>query len=180
MVLLDKIVAYYGITYNFNEAGFILPDGSLLDFSGRHLSDDYVQRFLDKKWVLTDINKVDTFLGKKNVNHNDIERFYPEFSGNFPHYSFMWEYKAIRKAGRDGFQLCRPPTDEQETALFRYITTFGPPMIIEYIDAFDHETEYSNIAKSRAELVDILVDSSYLYYNPTDARKVTEPSKPRY
>jgi hypothetical protein len=26
----------FGITYNLKEAGYVLPDGSMLDFSGRH------------------------------------------------------------------------------------------------------------------------------------------------
>ena len=36
MGFTEKAVKHFGLTVDFREAGFILPDGKMLDFSGRH------------------------------------------------------------------------------------------------------------------------------------------------
>lgn len=37
MTLTDALIRFFGITNNPKECGYILPDGRMLDFSGRHI-----------------------------------------------------------------------------------------------------------------------------------------------
>ena len=37
MTLTDALIRFYGITTSYKECGYILPDGRMLDFSGRHI-----------------------------------------------------------------------------------------------------------------------------------------------
>ena len=68
---LQSAKQYHGITRNISEAGYALPDGSLLDFSGRHqMQDSYEMR--GGSWVPKD-GKKDWQAGSRNVDHREIQ-----------------------------------------------------------------------------------------------------------
>jgi hypothetical protein len=49
--LLDDAIEYFGTTYDFNEAGYILPDGKLLDLSEKKRGAEGGQRTEDHRAV---------------------------------------------------------------------------------------------------------------------------------
>jgi len=63
--LVQKAVNHFGVTDNPREAGYILPDGRLLDFSGRH----YAVGYKDKKPIE---GKPDYLANQRNVDHREV------------------------------------------------------------------------------------------------------------
>lgn len=54
----QDLITFYGKTYDLNEAGYILEDGTCLDFSGRHLKYGLI------KWEYVE--------GKKGITHDTV------------------------------------------------------------------------------------------------------------
>ena len=61
----------HGLTRNIEEAGYVLPNGELLDFSGRHWSGEYSLK--DDYWKLKPKYDRDYMVGQRDVDHRDIE-----------------------------------------------------------------------------------------------------------
>jgi len=61
----------HGLTRNIEEAGYILPDGKLLDFSGRHWTDEYFLK--DGYWELKPKYGKDHMTGQRQVDHREVE-----------------------------------------------------------------------------------------------------------
>jgi len=114
---LSKI--HFGETKNIKEAGYILKDGVMLDFSGRHESTGYE----DKK---PKPGQPDYLKGSRNVDHREVKNIFPERLTSPPEQSgtqemikFMKDCKAIRIAGTNDLNLnfIRDITPEQEGVL---------------------------------------------------------------
>ncbi len=65
--VVKEAVETFGITYNINEAGYVLPDGRMLDFSGRHENPGYVR----KGDVFIPEGR-DYLAGSRRILHSDI------------------------------------------------------------------------------------------------------------
>jgi hypothetical protein len=120
--LIQKAVNYFGITYNPLEAGYLLPDGRMLDFSGRHWATmTYKQRYFDKSWELRKPNERDFCAGHRQVDHREIKILWENYidSGNTPWYymqEFMKRTGAIRLSIHEGFrgmEILTMPTPKQ-------------------------------------------------------------------
>jgi hypothetical protein len=61
----------HGLTRNIEEAGYILPDGELLDFSGRHQTGEY--DLIDGYWKLKPKYDRDYMSGERIVDHREVE-----------------------------------------------------------------------------------------------------------
>ena len=61
----DKAAEHFGTTNDFRSAGYMLPDGRLLDFSGKHWGGKNLQ-------------------GKRTVDHMDISEVVEEYDENYP------------------------------------------------------------------------------------------------
>jgi hypothetical protein len=91
---------YFGVTYNFDEAGYILPDGSLLDFSGKNQGGSSGQRGFDHR----------------NIGHAYENRKTPMTMQEFI------KLGAIRILPESGdINLYVSPTKEQIKTLHKYI-----------------------------------------------------------
>ncbi len=79
-----------GITYNPTEAGYILPDGTMLDFSGRH----YASGYKNHKPIS---GQPDYLSGQRNVDYREIRELYGKgVSGTEAMIRFENEENAIR------------------------------------------------------------------------------------
>lgn len=103
----------FGITYNLKEAGYVLPDGSMLDFSGRHQASP-------KDW--------DMLRGQRCIDHRDISELNYErdmntrsqFSTDM--YDFI-SRGAIRIDIQGGvMNMMTQPTQKQKEILRKIIT----------------------------------------------------------
>lgn len=116
---MDSVTAaakkFFGTTYDWNKTGYLLTDGSQLDFSGKHEGYDSGMRSVDHRKienVYTDgkerLDALNDFLQKGNI------RIMPE--GN-------------------SINLATLPTGKQETALRRYINRVRGEVTIDIDDA---------------------------------------------
>ncbi len=68
----DVARKYFGVTDNPMESGYVMPDGRMLDFSGRHMDDNYEMN--KGRYVPLDGN--DAIAGQRELEHTDIEQLY--------------------------------------------------------------------------------------------------------
>lgn len=116
--LFDKAKAQFGLTNNFKVAGYMLPDGSLLDFSEANDGGDPNQRSLD---------------------HREIEGIIMDEGKEYEH---RWQYLAdfmnegaIRLLPEyAGINLMHAPTAEQRKRLFDFIYKYNGEVILEIAD----------------------------------------------
>lgn len=104
--LIDNAKETFGITDDIREAGYVLPDGTMLDFSGRH-------------WGLDDSEA----RGQRQVDHIDIGETdgIKDATGN-EMYDFMAQTGAMRVSMADGnsvASIAREPTTQQLAVLGR-------------------------------------------------------------
>lgn len=100
----DEAIRTFGVTDDIREGGYILPDGRMLDFSGRHMRQDAYKREGDL-WIALDR---DPASGLRAVNHAQIFETMEEFSNK----------GAIRMDGKNGtVYLTRRPTARQEAVI---------------------------------------------------------------
>lgn len=116
--LFEDAKAKYGTTKNFNAAGYMLPDGSLLDFSEANDGGDPNSRSLD---------------------HRDIEGIIMD---NGVEYDSRWMYiadfmneGAIRLLPESaGINMIKAPTEEQRKKIFDFIYKYNGEVILEIND----------------------------------------------
>jgi len=88
--LCAKSKEYYGTTNNIKEAGYILKDGTMLDFSGRHEAVGY-EKGKPKP------GEPDYLKGTRNVDHRDVKQIIPNLDQPYDKMiRFMKECRAIR------------------------------------------------------------------------------------
>lgn len=122
--VLSSAISYFGTTLDFNEAGYILPDGSLLDLSGK-------KRGAQGGYRAEDHREVARFINEKTESITDKMDL------------FMKQTGAIRISiiGRHGLlDLEIKPTAAQISAILRFISKLssldlslpGSHSVIEY------------------------------------------------
>lgn len=116
---LDEIASsakkHFGITYDWNKAGYILTDGSRLDFSGKHQGYD---------------------TGMRSVDHRDIGEVYTDGSdGVNAMIDFMQKGNIRIMPESNSINLSAAPTSKQETALRQFIRRANGEVIIDIDDA---------------------------------------------
>lgn len=113
----DIAKEYFGITTKWAETGWLLKDGTQLDFSGRHW-----ERYPELEIELGEAY----YRGKRNVEHFEIVEAFPElrdFSGmkyRGDNLNGFLQRGNIRIVGNHGIDLLTMPTDEQFEKLRSY------------------------------------------------------------
>lgn len=107
---LDRLsVKYFGTTKNFKIGGYVLTDGTILDFSESNMGTDGLERYADHRYI----NRI-TFDYDTDEQISDIEE--PD----------IWEFidlGNIRINYPSGFDLSKPMTQKQKNVMCRYIQT---------------------------------------------------------
>lgn len=105
---IDRLaVRYFGTTRNFKIGGYVLKDGTILDFSESNMGSDGLYRYADHRYI----NRIN-FDYDTDEQISDIEE--PD----------IWEFidlGNIRINYPSGFDLAQPMTPEQEKVMRRYI-----------------------------------------------------------
>ena len=116
--LFDKAKAQFGLTNNFKVAGYMLPDGSLLDFSEANDGGDPNQRSLDHR----EIEGIIMDEGK-------------EYDSRWMYLADFMNEGAIRLLPEyAGINLMHAPTAEQRKRLFDFIYKYNGEVILEIAD----------------------------------------------
>lgn len=114
---------YFGTTYDFRECGFILPDGSMLDLSGRHQG-----------------GKEEDVAGRRRIEHRSVE--YIGDDDTIVSLSMFINAGAIRCDIRSGIiNLIKKPTLEQVSMLSRFILRCKGNIVLEIGDT-DNSIDY--------------------------------------
>jgi len=130
--LANKAIQTYGTTHNIAEAGYVLPNGKMLDFSGR--SQAGYNRVGDKFYAPQ--GKQDYLANDRAVDHRDVVHMMtgPEgMEGHEAMTKFMADASAIRNKPGIGFEVATIPTDKQiKTIVSSHNTKYrGEPMLVE-------------------------------------------------
>lgn len=116
--LFGKAKERFGLTNNFNAAGYMLPDGSLLDFSEANDGGDPNQRSLDHR----EIEGIIMDEGK-------------EYDSRWMYLADFMNEGAIRLLPEyAGINLMKAPTKEQRQKLFDFIYKYNGEVILEIAD----------------------------------------------
>ena len=116
--LFDNAKQHYGLTNNFNAAGYMLPDGSLLDFSEANDGGDPNQRSLDHR----NIEGIIMDEGK-------------EYDSRWMYIADFMNEGAIRLLPEyAGINIMQAPTAEQRKRLFDFIYKYNGKVILEIAD----------------------------------------------
>ena len=144
--IFDAAKEKFGTTLDMREAGYILPDGSMLDFSGKHEVRGTDTSFLD---------------GERTVDHRGISDIAYDFDGESTgvktDMADFLDRGAIRidyDAGAINLNIA--PTKEQKDRLRRLIERNGGDVYIDFGKGWDteHYVEYEGARASRV-LADI-------------------------
>lgn len=111
--LKEAAKKYFGKTDNFNEAGYLLTDGSMLDFSGKKDGGPPNVRYMDHR----EVQSIDGF-------ETDM-------------YSFMEEGNVRMKTESGGFEVSRQTTVGQRKTLSEYIDNLNGEVIVDLTNIRD-------------------------------------------
>lgn len=103
----DLAVKYFGTTKNFKLGGYIMRDGTVLDFSESNQGSDGLDRYADHRYI----ERI-TFDYETDEKISDIEE------------TDIWEFidlGNIRINYPSGFDLAQPMTPEQKKVIYQYI-----------------------------------------------------------
>jgi hypothetical protein len=119
----------FGVTYDIREAGYVLPDGTMLDFSGRHDAPDPRDSY-DLK-------------GRRTSDHRDIDKIKYISDAQTDICDFI-KRGAIRIDVHAGaINLYLKPTKEQKEVLRRLIVKNDGYVYIDFgYDETEHYVEY--------------------------------------
>ncbi len=162
--MAQKAEKHFGITNDVRESGYITVSGKMLDFSGRHWGG---------------INK-----GSRQVDHEDVTEILPEDFDTFSvskkgdvnrigvaKYEFL-KYGSVRTQPETGsVELAMMPTDEQKTALVRFLKemrALGNDILRVDIDGIDKNGKLIPVASlkyDRGTSIDMIILDIEEYYN---------------
>ena len=103
----DLAVKYFGTTKNFKLGGYIMRDGTILDFSESNMGSDGLDRYADHRYI----ERI-TFDYETDKKISDIEE------------TDIWEFidlGNIRINYSSGFDLSQPMAEEQKKVMYKYI-----------------------------------------------------------
>ena len=136
--LVELAVQHYGLTRNPRECGYLLPDGRMLDFSGRH-HDGYFVRQGDynvpKKGA--DYNANNRF-----VDHRELGDGWVEAEGTDSIWEFMQKTGAIRVAPGNGFDILVKPTKRQIAYMCMMAEFYGDEIYVDVVTEPQHSQSF--------------------------------------
>jgi hypothetical protein len=147
----------FGVTNNPREAGYILLDGAMLDFSGRHHdTNDYKRDPESARNVLKKADRPDYMDDHRLVDHREVNDLYGIMDNTKAMHRFMAEAPALRFHAGIGFELNAKPTPVQiAKALAAHFSISRAPVTIDVSNRTTMETLVSR-EFSRREVPEIM------------------------
>lgn len=164
----EEMKKHFGVTRDIRVAGYLLTDGSMLDFSGKHWGD----------------------IGSKTrqVDHRDISEVLPDGSENYGAMVRMIANGNIRLMPESGgICLSQPPTDRQRQALRYYIDMYSRRIgdsdgVIVDFDEPGGDTVYSRTYDKGTDADTVMkdIDKYFRYGNRSELMSFHDGSDIRY
>lgn len=94
--IAKEAISYFGTTKNLEEAGYVLPDGTLLDFSGRSEASKNDYRRDGNRWIWTGKGR-DYLSNQRSIDHREVSKL-PSINKSFTDamLAFQRDAKALR------------------------------------------------------------------------------------
>jgi hypothetical protein len=151
--LIERAERHYGVTEDWREAGYILPDGTMLDFSGRHYATGYERRSGSDR-ATPRRRQPDYLSGQRNVDHReDISTVMPDYQTNNEG-ARMWEFAArtgaVRFAPNVGADTVTRPTRAQLRVMVRAAREFDDQTLNLDIGRWDGASEHLEPIRSES------------------------------
>jgi hypothetical protein len=128
--LAEAAAEMFGVTHDARECGYILPDGRMLDLSGRHGHPGYVRDgdgFVPRRGP-------DHFAGRRMIDHRELGGLVPD-GGTAGMMRFMLGSGAVRVHPTQGFTLAVPPSMRQLAVMCHVARGIPGPAHLEVYDA---------------------------------------------
>lgn len=129
--IIERAKQHFGVTHDPRECGYILPDGTMLDLSGRHTVSNY-QRAADGRNVV--VKGRDYFTGTRQIDHRDLGPI-TEKDGTEGMLEFMRLSGAIRFSPGNGFSVvCMPTPRQLSVAVAGHFSITEDPLFVDIIN----------------------------------------------
>lgn len=149
--IVDAAVKHFGVTNDIREAGYVLADGRMLDFSGRHLLNPGEDSSFLKGGRTSDHRTISEIEYAYEANGEEIET---GLKTSMPEFIRMGNIRIDNNAG--SINLSFRPTKEQKEVLRRLIAKNDGDVQVDFGDGWesDHYVEYEGATPARV-LADI-------------------------
>lgn len=140
--LADLAKSHFGTTVKPQETGFILDDGSRLDFSGRHEAGGYVKNG-DK--YIPQTGQPDYLRGERATDHRTVTQVIPDSQYGWDSLSnFIDQTGAVRYMPETGVSMVHSnkPSEAQLAKIVNDFRMAGNPLLMD----IDHAKHGSNLA----------------------------------
>lgn len=157
----DAAAEHFGITHNPLEAGYLLPDGRLLDLSGRHamIGGDF-----DRAANGTNIPRRggrDWQANVRQTDHRELD-FFDGMGGTDGMLRFMEQSGAIRINPTIGFTLRTMPTKRQMAVMCACAKMFDEKVFVEVYDGHGDVTSTQEFLRlTPAALIKFLQNAEF-------------------
>lgn len=159
---LEKIVKKeFGVTDDLIEAGYVLSDGTLVDFSGRRDASGYVRkgdRFVPKRGY-------ETVVGR-NLDHRQLPMEISDAlgveSGTPTMHAFMADSGSLRVSSGNGFSVLRLPSVESVSSFLKaWKRAYGNdrPVVIDVVSPGGHNIAFRELAPDLEEIMEFIESS---------------------
>ena len=133
--LASRAKEFFGVTYSPRETGYLLPDGTRLDLSGRHYATGYEKT---ERGYKPKLGEPDYLRGNRVVDHREVGKLVEE-GGTEGMFKLMSETGAVRVMPGTGVSVVGMPTDAQ---LNKIVSDFRSGL---YLDV-DDPTTFATLA----------------------------------
>ena len=144
--IFDAAKKKFGVTNDIREAGYILPDGTMLDFSGRHELDAGTDSSFLKGQRSTDHREISKVAYDRDADGNEVETGIETSMPDFI------ERGAIRiDASAGTINLSQQPTQAQREVLRRLVVRNDGAVSVDFGNGWDsdHYAEYDEARPQR-------------------------------
>jgi hypothetical protein len=140
--MADLAKSHFGTTLKPQETGFILDDGTRLDFSGRHEAAGY-KKLLDK--FVPENGQIDYLRGERATDHRTVNQIMPNINYGWDSLStFIDKTGAVRYMPETGVSMVHTnkPSEAQLAKIVNDFRMAGNPLLMD----IDHARHGSNLA----------------------------------
>lgn len=129
-ILEQKALQHFGATYSPKETGYILDNGTRLDFSGRHYASGYQKNSITGKYEAT---KGDYLREQRNVDHRELSDLLDSGGGSARMNEFIDQTGAVRYSPNTGayFIDTNMPSAAQIEKIVQDFRRSGDPLLLD-------------------------------------------------
>jgi len=155
----QRAIRKFGTTNDFREAGYITPNGKLLDFSGKRQGGPS---------------------GKRTMDHREISDIYEETFENYSDGMCKFMDEGNIRLQSDGFELTQLPTKQQEILLSQFIGNNNGEVYVDLGKIGKHNTMPLGVEYTKGTKASKIISDIRKFYETGETPYVSEMSRFRF